>query len=62
MKLSQGLVKFVIGCYTCLGITLVYTKSDHEVRGPQKTYFKSYIIHWHGSMGFAVGEVKKVLW
>ena len=29
---------------------------DHGFRGPQKTYYKAYIIHWHGPMGFALGE------
>ena len=37
-------------------------QSDHEVRDPQKTYFKAYFIHWHGPKGFAVGETKEVLW
>ena len=37
-------------------------ESDHDVRGPQKTYFNAYIIHWYGPMGFAVGEAKEVLW
>jgi hypothetical protein len=27
-----------------------------------KTYFKAYVIHWHGLAGFAVGEAKEVLW
>ena len=58
--------KFVIGCWTCPGTTSVYTKgkkcqSDYDVRGPQKTCLKAYIIHWHGLMGFAVGEAKEVL-
>ena len=37
-------------------------QSDHGVRGPQKTYFKAFIIHWHGPMGFAMGEAREVLW
>ena len=37
-------------------------QSDHGVRGPQKTYFKAYTIHWHGPMGFVVGEAKEVIW
>ena len=50
MKLSHGPVKFVIGCWTCPNTTSVYTKkkncqSDHGIWGPQKTYFKAYIIH-----------------
>ena len=35
--------------------------SDHEVRGPHKTYFKAYIIHWHGPTSNAVGEAKEML-
>ena len=66
MKLSQGPVKFVIGCWTRPKTSLVYTKekncqSDYGVRGPQKTYFKAYIIHWHGPTDFVVGEAKEVL-
>jgi hypothetical protein len=38
------------------------SQSDHEVQGPQKTYFKVYIIYWHGPTGFAVGEAKEVLY
>ena len=34
-------------------------KSDHGTWGPQKVYFKAYIIHYHGPMGFAVGEAKE---
>ena len=34
-------------------------KNDHGVQGPQKTYFKAYIIHWHCSTCFAVGKTKK---
>ena len=37
------------------------SQCDHGVRGPQKTYFKAYIIHWHGPTGFAAGEAKEVL-
>ena len=52
MKSSQGHVKSVIGCWAHLGTTSIYTKekmsSDHGVWGPQKTYFKAYIIYWHG--------------
>ena len=67
MKSSQGLVKFVIGYWTCPRTTSVYTKeknchSDHGVRGPQKTYVKAFLIHQHGPMGFAVGEGEEVLW
>ena len=36
-------------------------QNDHEVQGPQNTYLKAYIIHWHGPMGLAVGEAKEVL-
>ena len=66
MKSSQGLVKSMIGCWTRHETTLIYIKekecqSDHGVRGPQKTYFEATIIQWHGSMGFAVAEVKHVL-
>ena len=32
---------------------------DHEVRGPQKTYFKAYIVHRHGPMGFTLGRGKR---
>jgi hypothetical protein len=28
---------------------------------PQKTYFKAYIIHWHGPTGFTAGETKEVI-
>ena len=28
----------------------------------KKIYFKMYIIHWHGWMGFTVGEAKEVLY
>jgi hypothetical protein len=35
-------------------------QSDHEVQGPQKTYFKAYIIHGHGPTCFAMGETKKM--
>ena len=34
-------------------------QSDHEVWGPQKTYFKAFIIHWHGPTGFFVGRGKR---
>ena len=67
MNSSQRLVKFVIGCWACPETTLVHTKEKmlewpHTVvRGPQKIYLKAYIIHWHGSMSFVVGEAKKVL-
>ena len=44
----------------------VYTKAKNKnkngIQGPQKTYFKAYIIHWHGPKGFVVGETKEVLW
>ena len=36
-------------------------QSDHGIRGPQKTSFKASIIHWHGSIDFAVGEAKELL-
>ena len=36
-------------------------ESGHEIRGPQKTYFKAYIIHCCGPTYFAVGEAKGVL-
>jgi hypothetical protein len=54
----------LIGCWTRHGITSVYTKeknvkSDHEVQGPQKTYFKVYIIYWHGPTSFAMGRSKR---
>ena len=49
MKLSH---RHVIGCWTRPKTTSVYTtknyQSDHEVRGPRKTYFKAYITHPHG--------------
>ena len=32
---------------------------EYEV--PKRTYFKTYIIHWHGPMRFVVGEAKEVL-
>ena len=35
--------------------------SDYEVRGLQKTYFKAYIIYWHGPTDFAMRESKKML-
>ena len=43
-------VKSMIGCWTYPQTTSMITKgkkcqSDHEVWGPQKTYFKAYIIH-----------------
>lgn len=34
---------------------------DHETWGSQKAYFQAYIIHYHGPMGFAVGEAKEAL-
>jgi hypothetical protein len=37
-------------------------QSDHGVCGPQKTYFKAYIIHLHGPMGFVMWEAKEVFW
>ena len=37
-------------------------QSDHGVWGPQKTYFKAYIIHWHCQISFVVEEAKEVLW
>ena len=62
MKLSQAPITSVIGCWSRPGITLVNTEekchSDHGVRGPQKTYFKTYITHWHGQTGFCVGRGK----
>jgi hypothetical protein len=65
MKSSQGHVKFVIGRGIRPGTTSVYTRekcqSDHGVRGPQKTYFKVYIIHWYDPTCFGVGEAKEVL-
>ena len=36
-------------------------QSDRGGWGPQKTYFKAYIIHWHDSTGFAVREAKEVV-
>ena len=36
-------------------------QNDHGVRGPQKTYFKAYIIHWRGPMRFAVEKAKEML-
>ena len=36
--------------------------SDYGVQGPQKTYFKAYIIHWHSPRGFAMGEAKEMLY
>ena len=33
-------------------------ESDHIVRGLQMTYFKAYIINWHGPTGFAVREAQ----
>ena len=63
MKLSQAFVKSMIGCWTRPGTTLVHTKEKmsvcHGVRGPQKTYFKPYVIHWHSPRGFATGEAKR---
>ena len=32
-----------------------------EFEVPKKTYFKACIIHRHGAIGFAMGEVKEVL-
>ena len=67
MKSSQGPIEFVIGYWTRPGTTSVYIlkgkncQSDHVVQGPQKAYFKAYIIIPHGPMGFAVGEAKEVL-
>ena len=58
LKLSQGLVKFVIGCWTCPRTTLVYSKEKMS----EWPYFKVYIIHWHGPTSFAVWEAKEVLW
>ena len=54
IKSSQGLIKYAIGCWTRPMTVLFYTKekkcqSDRGVWGPQKTYFKAYIIHWHCS-------------
>ena len=56
----------MIGCLTCPKITLVDTliprkngHSDHGVRGPQKIYFKAYIILLHGPTCFVVREAKK---
>ena len=65
MKSSQSPIKHVIGCWTSLGTTLIYTKEEcqsaHGVQGLQKTYFKAHIIHGHGPMGFVVGEAKNML-
>ena len=32
-----------------------------EFEVPKRRYFEAYIIHWHGSMRFAVGEAIEVL-
>jgi hypothetical protein len=37
-------------------------QSDHGGWGPHMTYFKAYIIQWHGPTSFVVGEAKEVLW
>ena len=65
IKLSRGLVKFVIGCWTHPATTSIYTKEKmskwppNGVWGPQKTYFEAYIVHWHGPTCFAVERAKR---
>ena len=65
MKLSLAPLKYVIGCWTHLGTTLVYLKkkykSDHGIQGPQEAYFQAYIIYYYGPKGFEVGEAKEFL-
>ena len=65
-EVVQSLVKFVIGYWTRPVTTSVYTKEKTSEWpcswGPQKTYFKVYIIHWHGPTSFVVGEAKEVVW
>ena len=62
LKSSQVPVKFVIGCWTSHEPLLFTPKkkcqSVHGVWGPWETYCKACIIHWHGPMGFVVGEAK----
>ena len=48
-RLAQGLVKFVIGCWTCPETISVYTKEKNvkvtmKFKGLQNTYFKVHII------------------
>ena len=65
MKSSQGLVKFVISCWTRPRTTSGYSKEKWSKwpwssRPVRKIHFKAYIIHWHGPMNFAVGAAKHV--
>ena len=66
MKSSQGHVKFVIGCWTCPGTTLVCTKGKKMLEWPwssrsPKDIFQGlhYPLTW--SNGFCVGEATKAL-
>ena len=66
MKLSQGPLKFVIGCWTRPGTTLVYTRekcqSDHEVQGPKRHILRPTSSIDMVQQIFVVGEAKEVLW